>query len=172
VQLVRPAEPLKPCRDLGVVKVGIVAAIAADDLEHAGVAAFAAALNDAGRLAPEERRGGLPVGINRSERHPRLLLHSPQDRFHIRQIKARRISRRLLQLTLRGNPGRYRHATRTVTPAIAVDVAQICAAYFNPPTMALSTARVWSSAFSNFPVTISPRFLASKFDHLRRRAFI
>ena len=134
MQLVRPAEPLKPCRDLGVVKVGIVAAVAADDLEHAGVAAFAAALNDADRLAPEERRGGLPVGINRSERHPRQLLHSPQDRFHIRMIKARRISRRLLQLILRGSPRRYRHAARTVTPAIAVDVAQICAAYFNSPT--------------------------------------
>jgi len=46
-QRVRPAEPLKSGRELGIVQKGIAAAVAADDLEHAGVAVFAAVLNDA-----------------------------------------------------------------------------------------------------------------------------
>src|SRR6266568_5844343 len=60
-QRVRPAEPLTPGRDLGGVQIGIVAAVAADDLEHAGIAAFHSALNNADWLVPEERPGGLPV---------------------------------------------------------------------------------------------------------------
>jgi hypothetical protein len=87
-------------------------------------------------------------------------------------IKARRISRRLLQLILKGSPGRYRYAARTVTPAIAVDVAQICAAYFNSPTSGSVHCQGLEQRIQQFPITISPRFLASKLDHLRLRAFI
>src|SRR6266700_1410824 len=75
VQRVRPAEPLKPGRGLGVAQIGIVAAVAADDLERAGVAAFDSARNDANRLAAEERSAGLPVGISKSGRHPRQYRH-------------------------------------------------------------------------------------------------
>src|SRR5208283_310600 len=55
-QRARPAEPLQPRRDLGVIHVRIIAAARADELEHAGMAAFGAAVGDAGRLAPHERR--------------------------------------------------------------------------------------------------------------------
>jgi hypothetical protein len=47
---------LKPRRDTGVIQVRIVAAAGADEFEHAGVAAFEAAIHDADRLAPDERR--------------------------------------------------------------------------------------------------------------------
>jgi hypothetical protein len=52
----RPAEPLKPRRDLGVIQVWMVAAAGADELEQAGVAAFEAAVHDADWLAPHHRR--------------------------------------------------------------------------------------------------------------------
>jgi hypothetical protein len=57
---VRPADPLKPGKDLGVIQVGIITAIAADDLKHVAVAAFGLALHDAGRLAPENGRPAMP----------------------------------------------------------------------------------------------------------------
>lgn len=55
----RPAEPLKPRRDLGVLQVQVIAAIGADELEHAGVAAFGAAVHDADRLAPQVSRAAV-----------------------------------------------------------------------------------------------------------------
>jgi hypothetical protein len=50
-QGVRPAEPLKPGRNLGVIQIRIVAAVAADQLECARPAALDSARNDADRLA-------------------------------------------------------------------------------------------------------------------------
>jgi hypothetical protein len=38
-----PTQPLKPGRDLGVIQIRVVAAVAADELEQPGVAAFATA---------------------------------------------------------------------------------------------------------------------------------
>ena len=57
---VRPADLPKLRRDLGVVQVGMVAAVAADDLERVGVAAFRPAVHHAGRLAPENHRPAMP----------------------------------------------------------------------------------------------------------------
>ena len=54
-KLVRPAKPLKPRRDLGVIQVRMIAAAGADDLEHVGVAALEAAVHDADRLAAQDR---------------------------------------------------------------------------------------------------------------------
>ena len=59
----RPAKPLKPRWDLGVIHVRIIPAARADELEHLGIAAFGAAVDDANRLAPDECRAamaGLP----------------------------------------------------------------------------------------------------------------
>jgi hypothetical protein len=56
---VRPADPLKPARDLGVIEVMVIAALAADELKRVGVAAFSPALHDAGRLAPQARRAAV-----------------------------------------------------------------------------------------------------------------
>ena len=53
---VRPADPLKPGRDLGVIQVRVIAALAADEFKRPGVAAFHPALHGAGRLAPHARR--------------------------------------------------------------------------------------------------------------------
>src|SRR5215831_1197116 len=53
---VRSADPLKLQWDIAVVQVGMVTAIAADDLEHAGVAALRLARHDAGGLAPQDNR--------------------------------------------------------------------------------------------------------------------
>jgi hypothetical protein len=47
---------LKARWDLGVIQVWMVAAAGADELEQAGPAAVEAAVGDAGRLAPNERR--------------------------------------------------------------------------------------------------------------------
>ena len=68
---IRPTDPLKPGRDLAVIQVGIVTAVAADDLQHAGVTAIRMPGHNAGRLAPEKHRpvprGGLfrAVGPNK-----------------------------------------------------------------------------------------------------------
>ena len=45
---VRPADPLKPGRDLGVIQVRVIATLAADELKRVGIAAFHPALHDAG----------------------------------------------------------------------------------------------------------------------------
>src|SRR2546421_12952390 len=52
---VRPAKPLKPRRDLGVIQVRMIAAAGADHLVHAGVATLDTAVHDADRLAPQDR---------------------------------------------------------------------------------------------------------------------
>lgn len=56
---VRPADLLQPRGDLGIIQVGMIAALAADELERAGVAALHPAVRYAVRLAPEV--GGLAV---------------------------------------------------------------------------------------------------------------
>ena len=53
---VRPADPLQPRRDLGVVQAGIVAAVTADELERAAITACHPALHEQFRLAPQNRR--------------------------------------------------------------------------------------------------------------------
>jgi len=57
---VRPADPLQRQRDLRVIPIGVVTAVAADDLEGVPVAAFPGTLDDADRLAPEARRDAMP----------------------------------------------------------------------------------------------------------------
>ena len=59
----RPAKPPKPRRDLEVIQVRTIPAARADELIHVVVAALDPAVHDAGRLAPQDRRGavaGLP----------------------------------------------------------------------------------------------------------------
>ena len=53
------AEPLKPRRHLGVIQVGIIAAVGTDEFIHAVVAAVDAAVDDADRLVPQERRASV-----------------------------------------------------------------------------------------------------------------
>jgi hypothetical protein len=64
---VRPADPLKPGRDLGVIQVRVIAALAADELKRVGVAALCPALHDAGRLAPQARRAAVAGLTSRRE---------------------------------------------------------------------------------------------------------
>src|SRR6202011_1933199 len=52
----RPAKPLKPRRDLGVIQVWMIAAAGADELKYVCVAAVEASVHDADWLAPQERR--------------------------------------------------------------------------------------------------------------------
>jgi hypothetical protein len=47
LQHARPAEPLKPGRDLGVIQAGIATAAGPDKLECLGVVAFHPAVHDA-----------------------------------------------------------------------------------------------------------------------------
>jgi len=60
-----PADLLKPGRDVAVIQVGVVTAVAADELEHVGVAALRLAVDDAGGLAPKNKRPVIP-GPDRS----------------------------------------------------------------------------------------------------------
>jgi hypothetical protein len=69
LQRVRPAKPLKPRRDLGVIHVGIIAAAGADELEHCRIAAFGAAVHDADRLAPHECRPAVAGLTGKRECH-------------------------------------------------------------------------------------------------------
>ena len=71
---VRPADPLKPGRDLGVIQVRVIAALAADELKRPGVAGFYPALHDAGRLAPQGR-GAAVAGLT-SKRGETLVVRS------------------------------------------------------------------------------------------------
>jgi hypothetical protein len=70
---VRPADPLKPGRDLGVIQVGVIAALAADELKRAGVAAFHPALHDAGRPAPQGGRAAVAGLTSRRESRQTLV---------------------------------------------------------------------------------------------------
>jgi hypothetical protein len=56
LQRERPAELLKPRRDVRVVQVWMIAAGRADELKSVGVAAFHPALHDTDWLAPNVRR--------------------------------------------------------------------------------------------------------------------
>ena len=66
-QRVRPTDPLKPRRDLGVIQVRVIAALTTDELKRIGVAAFRPALYDAGGLAPQARRGTVAGLTSRRE---------------------------------------------------------------------------------------------------------
>src|SRR5205823_14134109 len=66
-----PADPLKLGRDLAVVQIGMVAAVAADDLIQVRVAAFRPAFKHAGRLAAQNHRPAVPALI--TGRHACLL---------------------------------------------------------------------------------------------------
>ena len=61
----RAAEPLKPRHDLGVIQVGMITAVGADELIHAAAAIVAA--HAAGRLDPQERSAA--VARLTGERH-------------------------------------------------------------------------------------------------------
>jgi hypothetical protein len=60
----------------------MIAALAADELEHAGVAAFHPALHDAGRLAPEVRRPAVPGLAGKRERRASLRKAQPRVTGH------------------------------------------------------------------------------------------
>ena len=55
LKLARPAKPLKPRGDLGVIQVRMIAAAGADQLVPVGVAALDTAVHDADRLVPQDR---------------------------------------------------------------------------------------------------------------------
>jgi hypothetical protein len=73
---VRPADPLKPGRDLGVIQVRVIAAIAADELKRVGVAAFYPALHDTGRPAPQARSAAVAGLTSRREGRQTLVVGS------------------------------------------------------------------------------------------------
>jgi hypothetical protein len=54
LQRVWPADLLKPGWDVGVIQIGMITAVTADDLEEAGVVACAG-ISDPGRLPPQAR---------------------------------------------------------------------------------------------------------------------
>jgi hypothetical protein len=70
LQRERPAQPLKLRRDLGVIRVWIIAAARADELEHAGVAPLGAAVHDADWLAAHECRPAVAGLSGKREYHP------------------------------------------------------------------------------------------------------
>src|SRR5262249_20288755 len=72
-----PADPLKPRRDLGVIQVWIVTAVAADELKRVGVAAFRLAFHDAGRLAPQNGRPAMPWLITGLHTLPPFAITAP-----------------------------------------------------------------------------------------------
>jgi hypothetical protein len=55
----RPAKPLKPRRDLGVIQASMIAAAGADKFIHLGVEALGMAVHNADRLVPQERRAAV-----------------------------------------------------------------------------------------------------------------
>jgi hypothetical protein len=57
---VRPANPLKLRRDVAAIQVGMVTTVTADQLPRIGIATVHPALNDAGRLTPQNHRPAQP----------------------------------------------------------------------------------------------------------------
>ena len=76
LQRVRPADPLQPGRDLGVIEVGMVAAAGADELKCAGVAAFHPAVHDADRLAPQACGPAMARLASKRQRHDALIVNA------------------------------------------------------------------------------------------------
>jgi hypothetical protein len=66
---VRPADLLKPRRDLGVIHIGMIAAARADEFKLVGVAAFHPAVRDADRLAPEARGPAMAGPTSKRQYH-------------------------------------------------------------------------------------------------------
>lgn len=64
-ELVRPADPLKFKGDVAVIQVGMVTALAADELICIGVAAFRLTFHDADWLASQDDRPPQPGLIMR-----------------------------------------------------------------------------------------------------------
>jgi hypothetical protein len=73
---VRPADLLKPRRDLGVVQIGMIAATWADKLKYVGVAAFYPAVRDADRLAPQARSLAMTRLASTRQRQGALGVHA------------------------------------------------------------------------------------------------
>lgn len=71
---VRPADPLQPGRDLEVIQVWIVAAVAADELKRGGKAAIHSGLHDAFRLAPQARPTAVARLTSRGETRETLVV--------------------------------------------------------------------------------------------------
>jgi hypothetical protein len=79
LQHVRPADPLKPGRDVPVVHIRVITALTADELEHVGVAALHTARHDAGRLAPQARRATVAC-LAGSRESPQAMVVNAQPR--------------------------------------------------------------------------------------------
>lgn len=76
---VRPAQPLKPRRDLRVIQVQVIAAAGADQLIHVGVAALDTAVHDADRLFPQDGLVAV-AGLTGGRGCRNLLRHDVQPR--------------------------------------------------------------------------------------------
>ena len=64
---VRPADPLEVRCDIPVIQVGVIAAVAADELVGIGVAAFRTAFHQVDRLTSQDQRPaqrGLIMGLH------------------------------------------------------------------------------------------------------------
>lgn len=79
-QCVRAPNALKPRRDLAVIDVRMIAALAADELEGVGVASLCPAVHDPGRLTPEDCSGAV-TGLARERKSRGVLAAHPQPRI-------------------------------------------------------------------------------------------
>jgi hypothetical protein len=112
---VRPADPLKPARDLGVIQVMVIAALAADELKRVGVAAFSPALYDAGRLAPQARCAAVArLASSRECREILVVTTRPRVTGMVRSP-------------------RYGNGTRTIRRPDASDNVRVSRAHRSPP---------------------------------------
>jgi hypothetical protein len=112
---VRPADLLKPGRDLGVIEVGVIAALEADELKRVGVAAFHPALHDAGRPAPQARRPAMAELTSRRKCRKTLVVIT---------------RRRATAIARAAQPGK---GTRTVSRPHAGDVVGVSRAHPSYP---------------------------------------
>jgi hypothetical protein len=115
LQHVRPAEPLKLRRDLTEIQVGVVAAAGADELKHAGVAAFHPAIGDTDRAAAHEGRPAMPELAGQGERQEDLSTGT-QPRITLMTRAARcRVSARDRSQPGTGHDLRDRRAAHLIT---------------------------------------------------------
>ena len=102
---------MKAGRDLGVVQVRVVTALAADELKRAGVAAFPLALLDVGRLAPHAGRIAVAQLASKRECHDTLVVNARPRVTGIMRA------------------ARYRNAIRTISRANVGFGVQVCTSH-------------------------------------------
>lgn len=141
---IRSAKPLKPGRYFRVVQVGMIAAAGADELKRVVMAALYQAVHDAGRLAPETRRGAV-TRLAEKGRHLGIMAINAQPG--------------ITNVLLAGRCGNCIQGLRRPNACCGARVWNAHSTFL--PGMVVTAAWVWSSTTGIKPTGRDPCFASS-----------